>query len=69
VVTRGYLRAWAINEIITMHLVGEPTVRDIPVGDAGVLTNFYLRHRLDGTSIHDIELSLEHIDRVAPAIL
>jgi hypothetical protein len=69
VVTRGYLRGFALNERITMHLVGKPTARDIPVGDAGVLNNFYLRHRPDGTPIQDIEWSLEHVDRVAPPIL
>jgi hypothetical protein len=65
----GTYGGFALNERITMHLVGKPTARDIPVGDAGVLNNFYLRHRPDGTPIQDIEWSLEHVDRVAPPIL
>jgi hypothetical protein len=66
VVTRGYLRSFALNEIIAMHLVGESAVREVPVSKAGVLKDFYLRHRPDGTPIHDIEWSLEQIDKAVP---
>ncbi len=70
VVSRGYLRGFARNEIISMHLVREPgSRRDVPVSKAGVLNDIYLRHRPDGTPIHDIEWSLEHIDRVVPSLL
>jgi hypothetical protein len=69
IVPRGYLRSFAVNEIIAMHLAGEFTSREIPVSKAGVLNDFYLRHRRDGTPIHDIEWSLEHIERAAPPIL
>jgi hypothetical protein len=69
VVTRGYLRGFAAGEIIAMYLVGESVVREIPVSKAGVLNDFYARHRPDGTRIDDIEWSLEHIDKVVPPLL
>ncbi len=68
VVPRGYLRGFAVGESIAMRLVGESTSRVIPVSKAAVLKDFYLRHRPDGTPIHDIEWSLEHIDKAVPPI-
>jgi hypothetical protein len=61
VVPRGYLRQFARDEIIGMRLVGEALARDVPVAKAGVLKNFYVRHRPDGTPTSDVESSLEQI--------
>jgi hypothetical protein len=70
VVPRGYLRGFAVGELIGMRLVGEASSKEIPVSKAGVLKNFYVRHRpQDGTPIYDTDWSLDHIDKVAPAIL
>ena len=70
VVTRGYLRSFALDEIIAMHLVAESSgIREVPVGKAGVLKDFYLRHRPDGTPVYDVEWSLEHIDKAVPPLL
>jgi hypothetical protein len=69
VVPRGYLRGFAVNDLIAMRLVGESASREVPVGKAGVLKEFYRRHRPDGTPIYDVEWSLEHIDRAVPPIL
>jgi hypothetical protein len=69
VVSRGYLRAFAVDEIIAMHLVADSAVREVPINRAGVIKDFYRRHRPDGTPIHDIEWSLEHIDKVVPPLL
>lgn len=70
VVPRGYLRGFAVGEVIGMRLVGEASSREIPVSKAGVLKDFYVRHRpQDGAPIYDTDWSLDHIDRVAPAIL
>jgi Protein of unknown function (DUF4238) len=69
VVPRGYLRSFAVDDWIVMHRVGETTGGEIPVSKAGVLKEFYRRHRPDGTPIYDFEWSLEHIERPAPKIL
>lgn len=64
---------WPNHEVIVgligMRLVGNSASRVIPVSKAGVLKDFYLRHRPDGMPIHDTEWSLEQIDKVVPALL
>src|SRR5947207_2822057 len=69
VIPRGYLRSFAVDDRIVMHRAGETAGVEIPVSKAGVLNNFYRRHRPDGTPIYDFEWSLEHIERRAPKIL
>jgi hypothetical protein len=69
VVPRAYLRGFALDDIIAMYVVADSALREVPVGKAGVLKDFYARERPDGTRIDDIEWSLEHIDKVAPPIL
>jgi hypothetical protein len=69
VVPRGYLRGFGAGEIISMHLIEGAAPRDVPIAKAGVLKGFYRRERPDGTPIYDIDWSLDHIDKVAPAIL
>jgi hypothetical protein len=58
IVTAGYLRAWTINDLIAMCLIGQREGKPISVRDAGVRGPFYRRTRPDGTKSDDVEWSL-----------
>jgi hypothetical protein len=63
VVPAGYLKAFAVDRLIMMRLVGEADSRRISVKDAGVRKAFYRRMRPDGTSIDDVEWSLSQLEQ------
>lgn len=59
IVPVGFLKAWTIDDMITMHLRGKSLVRDIGVRDAAVRTDQYARTRpATGEKIYDVEWSL-----------
>lgn len=69
VVPAGYLRAFAVDDMLVMRLVGEAEGRLISVRNAAVRTAFYRRRRHDGTSIDDVEWSLSQLENQTLPIL
>jgi hypothetical protein len=62
IVPVGYLRRFAVDGKLMMHLVGKTTSRPISPRDAGVRGAFYRRTRPDGTTIDDVEWSLSQLE-------
>jgi hypothetical protein len=69
IVPRTYLRRFADGERIAMRLVGDGETRLSTVGDVAVRKDFYVRHRPDGSEIHDIEWSMAHSESAVAPVL
>lgn len=69
IVPRTYLRRFADGERIAMRLVGESETRLSTVGNVAVRKDFYVRHRRDGSEIHDIEWSMAHSENAVAPVL
>jgi hypothetical protein len=70
IVPRTYLRGFADDENrIAVRIRGDAEPHIVNVRNAGTRSKFYVRERLDGTEIHDIEWSLSHIEDAAGPVL
>jgi hypothetical protein len=69
IVPRCYLKQFAVNEQIEIHII--PTGADQPVSidDAAVRKTFYRRFRPEGTPIDDVEWTLSQLESVAAPLL
>lgn len=65
VVPKGYLRGFATDERIQMHLVGTQASTPISIRDAAVRKDAYRRTRNDGSVIYDVEWSLSQAEDTA----
>jgi hypothetical protein len=69
IVPRCYLRRFAINDRIAIHLTHSEERRTVSIDDAAVRRRFYRRTRPDGTPIDDVEHSLAQLEAAVAPIL
>lgn len=69
VVPRFLLKRFAVDELITVHSLGDGEERTVSIDDAAIRKRFYRRARPDGSTIDDVEYSLAQLETViAPTL-
>lgn len=69
IVPASYLRSWAIESLIGVHLVAEKRDLVQPFQNVGTRRRYYRRTRPDGTPWDDVEWSLSKLESVAAPLL
>lgn len=64
-----YLRRFADDDLIAVHIVDEPGVTLMAPENVGTRRRYYRRHRPDGTAIDDVEWSLAQAENKAAPVL
>ncbi len=69
IVPRMYQRAFAVDDMVAVHVDGKAECVLMPTRNAGTRSRYYRRRRPDGQAINDIEASLAFVEDKASAPL
>jgi hypothetical protein len=65
IVPRMYQRAFAVDDMVAVHVDGRAECVAMPTRNAGTRSRYYRRKRPDGQPINDIEASLAFVEHMA----